>query len=187
MIITGDKIFFNDTLLPISNAIAHFFGQVLDFNETSGASKLWNATDPDEYANQVNNAGYSTALIQKHLIETNEFNSWFGRSLNDSWAEKASNMRLPVNDNAGIIVEYAGMNGSVQVKQADVVLVDDLLHYPNPYSLSNLDYYAARQSLDGPAMTYSSFAVVANEVSPSGCSSFTYDLYVCTGTLVSVL
>jgi hypothetical protein len=41
----------------------------------------------------------------------------------------------------------------------------------------DLDYYAAKQSLDGPAMTYSSFAVVANEVSPSGCSSFTYNLY----------
>jgi trehalose/maltose hydrolase-like predicted phosphorylase len=177
MIITGDEAFFNDTLLPISNAIAHFFGQVLDFNETSGAFELWNATDPDEYANQVNNAGYTTALIQKHLIETNEFNSWFGRSSNASWAEKTSKMRLPINKDAGIIVEYAGMNGSVQVKQADVVLVDDLLHYPNPYSLSNLDYYAAKQSLDGPAMTYSSFAVVANEVSPSGCSSFTYNLY----------
>jgi hypothetical protein len=74
-------------------------------------------------------------------------------------------------------VEYTGMNGSVEVKQADVVLVDDLLHYPNPYSLANLDYYAAKQSLDGPAMTYSSFAVVANEVSPSGCSALTYNLY----------
>ncbi|KAI9871091.1 MAG: hypothetical protein M1823_008549, partial [Watsoniomyces obsoletus] len=89
----------------------------------------------------------------------------------------AGKMRLPINDNAGIIVEYTGMNGSVEVKQADVVLVDDLLHYPNPYSLANLDYYAAKQSLDGPAMTYSSFAVVANEVSPSGCSSYTYGLY----------
>jgi trehalose/maltose hydrolase-like predicted phosphorylase len=177
MIITGDQEYFKDTLLPISNAIAHFFGQVLDFNETSGAYELWNATDPDEYANQVNNAGYTTALIQRHFLETNEFNGWFGLSLNSSWADKATNMRLPVNEKAGIIVEYAGMNGSVQVKQADVVLVDDLLHYPNPYSLSNLDYYAAKQSLDGPAMTYSSFAVIANEVSPSGCSSFTYNLY----------
>lgn len=86
-------------------------------------------------------------------------------------------MRLPINENAGIIVAYTGMNGSVEVKQVDVVLVDHLLHYPNPYSLSNLDYYAAKQSLDGPAMTYSSFAVVANEVSPSGCSSSTYNLY----------
>ncbi|USP73814.1 carbohydrate-binding module family 32 protein [Curvularia clavata] len=177
LIITGDGEYFNDTLLPISNAIAHFFGQVLDFNETSGGWELWNATDPDEYANQVNNVGFTTALIQKHFLETNEFNAWFGRSQNASWNEKASKMRLPVNDHAGIVVEYTGMNGSVAVKQADVVLIDDLLHYPNPYSLSNLDFYAAKQSLDGPAMTYSSFAVVANEVSPSGCSSFTYDVY----------
>ncbi|KAH7380120.1 glycosyl hydrolase family 65 central catalytic domain-containing protein [Pyrenochaeta sp. MPI-SDFR-AT-0127] len=177
LIITGDGEYFKDMLLPISNAIAHFFGQVLDYNETSSAWELWNATDPDEYANQVNNVGFTTALIQRHFLETNEFNAWFGLAQNASWTEKSSKMRLPINENAGIIVEYTGMNGSVEVKQADVVLVDDLLHYPNPYSLANLDYYAAKQSLDGPAMTYSSFAVVANEVSPSGCSSFTYDLY----------
>jgi trehalose/maltose hydrolase-like predicted phosphorylase len=117
-IITGDGEYFNDTLLPISNAIAHFYGQLLDFNETSGAYELWNATDPDEYANQVNNVGFTTALIQRHFLETNEFNSWFGRSPNASWADKASKMRLPINENAGIIVEYTGMNGSVAVKQA---------------------------------------------------------------------
>ncbi|KAL5120624.1 alpha,alpha-trehalase ath1 [Pleosporales sp. CAS-2024a] len=177
LIITGDSDYFNETLLPISNAVAHFFNEALDYNKSSGVYELWNATDPDEYANMVNNAGYTTALIQRHLIETNEFNAWFGRPQNASWANTARKMRLPINDNAGIIVEYAGMNGSVEVKQADVVLVDDLLHYPNPYSLANLDYYAAKQSLDGPAMTYSSFAVVANEVSPSGCSSLTYTLY----------
>jgi trehalose/maltose hydrolase-like predicted phosphorylase len=177
LIITGDCEYFNNTLLPISNAVAHFYGQALGLNTSSGAYELWNATDPDEYANQVNNAGYTTALIQRHLIETNEFNAWFGLPQNASWAEKAAKMKLPINDKAGIIVEYTGMNGSVEVKQADVVLVDDLLHYPNPYSLNNLDYYAGKQSLDGPAMTYSSFAVVANEVSPSGCSALTYNLY----------
>jgi trehalose/maltose hydrolase-like predicted phosphorylase len=177
LIITGDSDYFKDTLLPISNAVAHFYSQVLDFNKTSGAYELWNATDPDEYANMVNNAGYTTALIQRHLIETNEFNAWFGLPQNSTWTDRAAKMRLPINNNAGIIVEYTGMNGSVQVKQADVVLVDDLLHYPNPYSLANLDYYAGKQSLDGPAMTYSSFAVVANEVSPSGCSALTYNLY----------
>ncbi|KAI8937262.1 hypothetical protein NX059_006471 [Plenodomus lindquistii] len=177
MIITGDEKYFNDTLLPISNAVAHFFDELLEYNETSRAYEIWNATDPDEYANQVNNVGFTTALIQRQFLETNEFNTWFGRKANPHWADKASKMRLPVNEDAGIIVEYTGMNGSVEVKQADVVLVDDLLHYPNPYGMANLDYYAAKQSLDGPAMTYSSFAVVANEISPSGCSSFTYNLY----------
>jgi len=40
-----------------------------------------------------------------------------------------------------------------------------------------LDYYAGKQSPNGPGMTYGVFSVVANEVSPSGCSSYTYDLY----------
>lgn len=69
------------------------------------------------------------------------------------------------------------MNGTISVKQADVVLVDDLLDYPNTYTLSDLDYYASRQSLNGPGMTYGVFSIIANEVSPSGCSSYTYDLY----------
>lgn len=177
LVVTGDGEYFKDTLLPISNAIAHFYGEVLDFNQSSGAYELWNATDPDEYANQVNNAGFTTALIQRQLLETNEFNNWFGLPQNETWSKIASLMQLPINAKADIVVEYEGMNGTVTVKQADVVLIDDLLHYPNPYSLANLDYYAAKQSLDGPAMTYSSFSVVANLVSPSGCSSFTYDLY----------
>jgi hypothetical protein len=86
-------------------------------------------------------------------------------------------MRLPINNNASIIIEYAGINRLVQVKQVDVVLVNDLLYYPNLYSLSNLDYYAVRQSLNRLAMMYSSFVVVANKVSPSRCLSFTYNLY----------
>jgi trehalose/maltose hydrolase-like predicted phosphorylase len=177
LIITGDGTYFKDALLPISNAVAHFFGQLLDYNETSGAYELWNATDPDEYANFASNVAFTTALMQTHFLETNQFNEWFGLSQNDSWTDLASKMQLPIHEDANIIVEYTGMNGSVTVKQADVILIDDLLHYPNSYGLSNLDYYAAKQSLDGPAMTYSSFAVVANEVSPSGCSSFTYDKY----------
>ncbi|KAI7128887.1 hypothetical protein KC352_g31609 [Hortaea werneckii] len=69
------------------------------------------------------------------------------------------------------------MNNTISVKQADVVLVDDFLDYPNPYTNNDLDYYAGKQSSDGPAMTYGVFSVVANRFSPSGCSSYTYDLY----------
>lgn len=175
--ITGDSEYFKEHLLPIHNALAYFYGELLTYNETSGFYVLLNATDPDEYANNVNQAGFTTALIQRHLNETNMLNSWFGLPQNESWAEKASKMRLPVNEDANVILEYESMTGAISVKQADVVLIDDLLHYPNPYSLSNLDYYAAKQSLNGPGMTYGVFSIVANEISPSGCSSYTYDLY----------
>src|SRR6202000_2954457 len=86
-------------------------------------------------------------------------------------------INIPTDEAANIILEYQTMNGSIQVKQADVVLVDDLLAYPNPYTLSDLDYYAGKQSPNGPGMTYGVFSIIANEASPSGCSSYTYDIY----------
>jgi trehalose/maltose hydrolase-like predicted phosphorylase len=175
--VTGDAKQFNDTLLPITNDLAYFLSEALDYNETSGYYELWNATDPDEYANNVNNVGYGTALIQRLFNETNELNAMFGLPINETWNKMGKQMRLPINEEVGIVLEHGSMNGSIVVKQADVVLMDDILHYDNPYSLANLDYYANKQSIDGPGMTYAAFSIVANEISPSGCSSYTYDTY----------
>jgi trehalose/maltose hydrolase-like predicted phosphorylase len=175
--VTGDEQHFKEKLLPIYNAIAYFYAELLEYNEVSHTYHLLNATDPDEYANNVNNSGFTTALIQKHLKSTNMLNSWFGLPQNHSWTEKAAKLRLPINHEAGIILEYENMSGDISVKQADIILIDDLLHHHNPYSLANLDYYAAKQSPNGPGMTYGVFSIVANEISPSGCSSYTYDLY----------
>ena len=81
----------------------------------------------------------------------------------------------------GITLEYQKMNNSVEVKQADVVLLSYPLDYDqNGYNVTNrqldLDYYSNRQSPDGPAMTYSIHAIVANAISPSGCAAYTYTL-----------
>ncbi|OCK75581.1 carbohydrate-binding module family 32 protein [Lepidopterella palustris CBS 459.81] len=176
-IATGDAEYFKNYLLPIYNSIAYFYSELLTLNETTGVYALLNATDPDEYANNVDNPGYTTALVQKHLNLTNVFNSWFGLPVNETWTNQASKMRLPVDEQAHLVLEYSTMNASISVKQADVVLLDDILDYPNEYTNTDLDYYAARQSLNGPGMTYGVFSIVANEVSPSGCSSYTYDLY----------
>lgn len=175
--VTGNAQYFKEKMLPISNDIAYFFGEILDFNKTSGFYELWNATDPDEYANNINQPGFTTALILNHFKETNDFNAMFGQPQNETWKEMSSKMPLPVNEDVGIVLEYQTMNGSAPVKQADVVLVDDMLHYQSPYSLSTLDYYANKQSPDGPGMTYAAFSIVANEISPSGCSSYTYGIY----------
>lgn len=73
------------------------------------------------------------------------------------------------------------MNGSIEVKQADVVLDTFPLNYRQNYtsddSLSDLIYYAGKQSLSGPGMTYAIFSIVASQVEPSGCSAYTYQQY----------
>ncbi|KAF2761478.1 putative acid trehalase [Pseudovirgaria hyperparasitica] len=176
-IVSGDIDYFRNELFPIYDAIATFYTDLLDYNETTKLYSLKNATDPDEYANHVDKAGFTTALIEKHLNNTNRFRHIFNMPTIDAYSERASSLDLPVNEKASIILEYDTMNGSINVKQADVVLIDDFLDYPNPYSLSNLDYYAGRQSQDGPGMTYSVFSIVANKFSPSGCSAYTYDIY----------
>ena len=175
--VTGDTDFFRESLFPIHNAVSTLFADLVKFNETSGSYELYNATDPDEFANHVDNAGFTMVLMKTHLKTGNNLHAMFGLEENTTWANISSLIEVPINDDADIILEYQTMNNTVSVKQADVILVDDFLNYPNPYSNNDLDYYAGKQSQNGPAMTYGVFSVVANEISPSGCSSYTYDLY----------
>ena len=174
---SGDTKFFKDELFPVYNAIAQFYADVVTYNETSAMYDLYNATDPDEYANFQTNVGFTMVLMKTHLDNTNDVRKRLGKEANETWASIADNITVPVYDPANIILEYQTMNGSISVKQADIVLIDDFLDYPNKQSLSDLDYYAGKQTLNGPGMTYGVFSIVANKISPSGCSSYTYDLY----------
>nr|POE89739.1 cell wall acid trehalase [Quercus suber] len=176
-VVTGDTAYFRDELFPVYDAVAQFYSDLVTLNKTTGKYDLYNATDPDEYANFQTNVGYTMALMQTHIDTASALRARFGEAQNTTWTNISSRINVPVDEVANIILEYATMNNSISVKQADVVLVDDFLDYPNPYSLSDLDYYAGKQSLNGPGMTYGVFSIVANELSPSGCSSYTYDLY----------
>lgn len=116
-------------------------------------------------------------LIKTILEHANDFRSQFNLTPNTTWAHQAANLDIPTDPSLGLNLEYTGMTGSIDVKQADVVLIDDFLDYQNPNTLTDLDYYAGRQSLNGPGMTYGVFSIVASAASPSGCSAYTYDLY----------
>ncbi|EMC93096.1 carbohydrate-binding module family 32 protein [Baudoinia panamericana UAMH 10762] len=175
--VTGDTSFFQSQLFPIYQAIAQFYIDILTLNQTTGKYQLLNGTDPDEYANFQTDIGYTMALIQTHVNTANVLRQRFGMEPNMNWSSIASQINIPIDYDANLILEYATQNNTISVKQADVILVDDFLDFPNPYSLSDLDYYAGKQSLNGPGMTYGVFSIVANDVSPSGCSSYTYDLY----------
>ncbi|KAI9721062.1 MAG: hypothetical protein M1812_002543 [Candelaria pacifica] len=180
-IVTGDTEFFETQLFPVYNSIAITYSELLEHNATTGEWELKNATDPDEFANHVDNGAYTMALIATTLSTTNTFRSMFNMTPNATFDDQAANIALPRDTGAGIVSEYTSMNGSISVKQADVVLITFPLDYTDNYtslnSLTDLDYYAAKQSPSGPGMTYSIFSIIANSISPSGCSSFTYDIY----------
>jgi len=177
---TGDTAFFEDKLFPVYDSIATFFSDVLTKN--GSRYQVTNMTDPDEYANMVDNGGFTMPLIANTLTNGNFFRSMFNQSKNATWVTQAQKIFVDRDADADITLEYTGMNGSVSVKQADVVLDTFPLSYTmNGYtandSLNDLDYYATKQSPNGPGMTYAIFSIVANEVSPSGCSANTYQQY----------
>ncbi|KAL9128350.1 MAG: hypothetical protein Q9217_002954 [Psora testacea] len=176
---SGDTQFFNETLFPIYDSIAMFYAQVVTKNGSSYV--LTNMTDPDEYANGVDNGGFTMPLIADTLINANMFRQMFGKDANHTYEDIASNIFIDRNGDAGIINEYTGMNGSISVKQADVILVTFPLNYQQNYtaqdSLNDLEYYAGKQSLNGPGMTYAISSIVASAVDVAGCSSYTYQQY----------
>lgn len=177
LIATGDADIFESDMLPMYDSVAQFYSNLLQHNTTTGLYSLLNATDPDEYANHVDNPGYTMALIRNILTTANEFHGRYSLPNNTFWTSQSSSLTIPSATSADILLEYSGMNGTISVKQADVILISDFLDMPSSYTLPDLDYYAGKQSANGPGMTYGVFSVVASETSPSGCSSYTYDLY----------
>ncbi|WEW59466.1 alpha,alpha-trehalase ath1 [Emydomyces testavorans] len=176
---TGDTEYFNSSLYPVYNSIATMFADILEKNGTKWT--LTNMTDPDEYADHVDAGGFTMPMIASTLIYANKFRQMFGYEPNQTWNEMAQNILISRHPTSGITMEYTTMNGSTQVKQADIVLNTFPLRYTDNYSprnaLLDLDYYAGKQSPNGPGMTYAIFSIVASEVSPSGCSAYTYAQY----------
>jgi trehalose/maltose hydrolase-like predicted phosphorylase len=172
---SGDSDYLKNELLPVMRSISTAYSDLLVKN--GSRYELYNLTDPDEYANGVDNGGFTMALISNVLNDTNTFQELFGETRAQLWDDQAVDVYTP---SAGdISLEYSGMNGSIEVKQADVVLKIYPLSEAQNYTLveqrADLDYYAAKQSSNGPGMTFAIFSIDANAVSPSGCSAFTYD------------
>ncbi|KAJ6019886.1 hypothetical protein N7499_002973 [Penicillium canescens] len=170
---SGDNDTFKGSLFPIYNSVATLYADLLQRNGSYWT--LTNMTDPDEYANNVDAGGFTMPLVAETLSYANAFRQQFGIETNSTWDEMAANV-LVLREN-GVTLEFTTMNGSAVVKQADVILDTYPLDYATQDPLNDLDYYANKQSPDGPAMAWAIFSIVANEMSPSGCSAFTYGQY----------
>ncbi|KAL2863979.1 alpha,alpha-trehalase treA [Aspergillus lucknowensis] len=173
---SGDTETFRKNHFPIYDSVATLYASVVERNGSSWT--LTNMTDPDEYANHIDAGGFTMPMISETLEYANAFRQQFGLEQNDTWTEISDNVL--VLKEQGVTLEYTTMNGTAAVKQADIVLVTYPLVYDNytaGNALTDLDYYANRQSADGPAMTWAIFSIVAGAVSPSGCSAYTYHQY----------
>ncbi|CAH2355880.1 cell wall acid trehalase Atc1p [[Candida] railenensis] len=174
-----DDTYLEEVVFPlVEDAAAFLSTYVAKYNETLDKYTTHNLTDPDEYANHVDNGAYTNAAIEELMKWASSICDHFDRnctSFSSDIVDKG--MYLPTAAPDDVTLEYSGMNSSIEVKQADVVM----LSYPLDSTLlneddarSNLNYYAAKQVSFGPAMTFPMFSAVSSKLSLSGCSSVSY-------------
>ncbi|KAL1994699.1 hypothetical protein VTN49DRAFT_2169 [Thermomyces lanuginosus] len=132
--------------------------------------------EPDEFAYFKNNGAYINAGI-KRLI--GDIAPTAARILNQpiphNWSDIANRMRIPVVPN-NITLKFDGMQGDWAVKQASVVLMNYPLGYrvSEEHALNDMEYYSVVNTRDGPAMTWSIYAISEAQLQESGCASYTY-------------
>jgi len=141
--ITNNDTWFNNGPQQIIDSIAVMTNHLLQFNETSQTFWIHNSTDPDEFANNVNNTAFTIASAAALLTQANSLRSARGLDINETWQDQSANIAFPKAP-SNITLEYVGMNNSVAVKQADVVLLTYPLDYGQNYTtdekLLDLDY-----------------------------------------------
>ncbi|KAA8650313.1 hypothetical protein EYZ11_001363 [Aspergillus tanneri] len=173
---SGDTPHFRDNHFPVYDSVATLYSNLVERNGSTWT--LTNMTDPDEYANHVDAGAFTMAMISETLENANIFREKFDQETNETWSEISDNV-LMIQEN-DVTLEYTTMNGTAVVKQADIVLMTYPLaydSYSHETALNDLDYYAIKQSADGPAMTWAIFSIVASDIAQSGCSAYTYHQY----------
>ncbi|GAA5861901.1 hypothetical protein JCM8547_008590 [Rhodosporidiobolus lusitaniae] len=174
---TGNHTWLAEKGWPIVKSVADMFAQFVVYNETTRTYDTYNETSPDEYSNHRNNSAMINGALSVTLRQAIELGALLGYEAPSNWSTIADNITM-LSSPTGILLEFEGYNTQVPVKQADVVLLTYPFEYPlaDTLELQNLDFYSQQNSASGPSMTYSMFSIIAAQLSPAGCASYSYFL-----------
>lgn len=145
----------------VVSAVADFWCSRVEWSPKEKKYHLRGVMPPDEYHAGVDNSVYTNALVQSSLRFAAALAQDLGLPVPDRWLEVADGIKVPFDPERNFHPEFDGYEPGEEVKQADVVL----LGYPVPFPLPpdvrrrNLEIYEAATSSQGPAMTWSMFAV----------------------------
>jgi trehalose/maltose hydrolase-like predicted phosphorylase len=144
--VTKNETWFNNGPRQVIESTALMTGHLLQFNETTKTWWIHNMTDPDEYANNVDNGPFTIASASSLLDVANKLREAEGLPINETWQTQLENVAFPTAK-SHITLEYETMNNSVQVKQADVALLTYPLDYTHNYTaqdkLADLNYVSS--------------------------------------------
>ncbi|MCO5591468.1 hypothetical protein L7F22_045451 [Adiantum nelumboides] len=172
---THNRSFLARQAWPIMSRVAAFWSAQVE-ERSDGQFHTTNLTDPDEYANHVDDGAFTNAGIAIAMTDAIDAARILGRSeqVPSNWSDIADRIAVLRDNSSNIILEFDGFDGAVIVKQADVPLLIYPLEfhtrYPakQPAPIQDLQYHAAQTSANGPGMTYSIYGIASAELSRSG-------------------
>lgn len=174
----ADDEYLEQVVYPLVNDAALFLSEYVVYDKEKGRYVTHNLTDPDEYANHVDNGAYTNAGISMIMKWASQVSKHLKKEPNPKFDKIAGSMFLPNSGNVdNITLEYTDMNSSAEIKQADVIMItypleNELISEDD--AISNMKYYSLKQVNYGPAMTYPIFSIVSSKLLQDGCSSQSY-------------
>ncbi|KAF9936710.1 alpha,alpha-trehalase ath1 [Modicella reniformis] len=173
---TNDKTWLAEKGYPIMKGVSDFWASHVLKDANTGAYQTKNETDPDEYANFIDDAAFTNAGVAVNFRNSIQAASILGRSneVPSNWSDIAENITILYEESSDVVLEYDGFTGTTPVKQADVVLMVYPLEYNVRDAAEDLAFYAGANSPNGPGMTYSIFSISTAQLSTKGCEAYTY-------------
>ncbi len=157
--VTRDEKWLREEGYPMMREIADFWMSRVERN-ADGTYSISGVVGADEYANNVRDNAFTNGAAKEALRAAVKAAKVCREKAPKAWSEVAEKLRI-LTSKEGITLEYEGYDG-VMIKQADV----NLLAYPlgvirdREQILRDMEYYDRKiDKVNGPAMTYSIFAV----------------------------
>lgn len=173
---TGDRQWLASKAWPVLQGIATFYANVAS-QDPSGGYDISGIVPPDEYHPNVTDDAYTNVSGAMALQIATDAARILGKPADSKWGIVAKGLvsSVPYNAQQGIYEEYQGYDGST-IKQADVAMLEYPWQFPMPASVAqaDLNYYAPRTDIGGPAMTDAINSIDTADLNTPGCASYTY-------------
>ncbi len=171
--VTGDKAWLKEKGYPLMKEVAIFLCSRVERNG-KGSYDIKNVIGANEYEENIDNNAFTNAVAKLALQYTHQAAEILGEQPDSDWLHVAENIPI-LEFKDGVTRENATYDG-VTIKQADVnLLAHPLNFYTDEKKIEkDLDYYAPRYDLNGPAM---GFCILSTLYSWQGKMDKAYDFF----------